>query len=135
MSMMMYYSALAVICAVIVIGIWLVMNLSSRVKALSARSDEQQKLIVELRGELHNVQDALHELRTGSLGVGQKVRELVSQLQETQALQDELKGAEPESKLYRTATKLAQQGATVEEIMQECELPRAEAELLVQLHQ
>jgi hypothetical protein len=41
---------------------------------------------------------------------------------------------DPESKLYNRAMKMVQLGAGLEEIMLECELPRAEAELLLNLH-
>ncbi|MDN4503111.1 DUF2802 domain-containing protein [Alteromonadaceae bacterium BrNp21-10] len=134
---MTYQSALLIVSCILAISVcgWLVVRLSSRVESLSKKTAEQNKQLLELRSEVQALQDALHEIRAGSLGVGQKVRDLVSQLQETKAAQDELKGTEPESKLYGVATKMAKQGASVDEIMQECELPRAEAELLVQLHQ
>ena len=41
---------------------------------------------------------------------------------------------DPESRFYTRAVKLVELGATLEEIMRECELPRAEAELLVNFH-
>jgi hypothetical protein len=40
----------------------------------------------------------------------------------------------PENKLYSRAVKMVELGAGVEEIMAECELPKAEAELLLSLH-
>ncbi len=40
----------------------------------------------------------------------------------------------PEDKFYARALKLAQKGADVEEIVQECEIPRAEAEMLLSVH-
>jgi hypothetical protein len=41
---------------------------------------------------------------------------------------------DPESKIYSRAMKMVQMGATLDEIMLECELPQAEAELLFNLH-
>ena len=42
---------------------------------------------------------------------------------------------DPESKMYSRAMKMVQLGADLDEIIRECELPRAEAELLYNLHQ
>ncbi|MCJ8319588.1 MAG: DUF2802 domain-containing protein [Colwellia sp.] len=41
---------------------------------------------------------------------------------------------QPEDKLYTRAFKLAAKGADVEEIITECELPRAEAEMLLSVY-
>ena len=40
----------------------------------------------------------------------------------------------PENKLYSRAVKMVELGADLHEIMTECELPKAEAELLISLH-
>lgn len=54
-------------------------------------------------------------------------------LQQQEAIQ-EVAEQEPESKFYQRAARLVQQGASLEEIMDACELPRAEAELLYNLY-
>lgn len=41
---------------------------------------------------------------------------------------------QPQDKFYIRANKLASLGADVEEIMAECELPRAEVEMLIAIH-
>ena len=41
---------------------------------------------------------------------------------------------DPESKIYSRAMKMVHLGASLDEIMLECELPQAEAELLFNLH-
>ncbi|WP_088331515.1 DUF2802 domain-containing protein [Lacimicrobium sp. SS2-24] len=88
----------------------------------------------ELNRQLTLLTESMHELRSGSIGVGKKVKGLEAQLRQLQEKQQQLEEMEPESKLYSGAVKLLQQGASVEEVMQECELPRAEAELLFSLH-
>jgi hypothetical protein len=47
----------------------------------------------------------------------------------------QLQEQQPEDKLYSRAFKLAALGADINEIMQECELPRAEAEMLMSVYQ
>ncbi len=45
-----------------------------------------------------------------------------------------IKNEQPEDKLYRRALKMVELGADIDEVMSECELPRAEAELLFSIH-
>lgn len=111
----------------VVLLIWRQQNRRADFEALSAQLQEQQQ-------QLTILQEAMHELRTGSIGVGKKVRTLEAQLVQLQEKQQELEEMEPDSKLYTGAVKLLQRGASVEEVMQECELPRAEAELLFSIH-
>jgi len=90
----------------------------------------------------------IEEIRSGFIGIGQRVialenqqLSLAGQLQEVAANQTQLAEQQqkidmfdPDSKLYNRAMKMVQLGAPLEEVMRECELPRAEAELLYNLH-
>lgn len=48
---------------------------------------------------------------------------------------EQLLHQQPEDKLYTRAQKLVELGADLAEIMRECEIPRAEAEMLLSIHQ
>ena len=74
------------------------------------------------------------ELQSVSLGAGQKLIELERKLVALNEVQQEMSVQTPENKLYSRAVKMVELGAGIEEIMQECELPKAEAELLLSLH-
>ncbi len=88
------------------------------------------------------------ELRSGLIGVGQRLLQLeqawqrsqqdlqmvANEIEQISEHQQKLQLFDPESKLYNRAMKMVQLGAGLDEIMQECELPRAEAELLLNLH-
>ena len=74
------------------------------------------------------------ELQSVSLGTGQKLIELERKLVSLNEVQQEMSVQTPENKLYSRAVKMVELGAGVEEIMAECELPKAEAELLLSLH-
>ena len=83
----------------------------------------------------------LEELRSGLIGVGQRVLKLQERqqglrqdLDELQQQQQVIALSDPESKIYSRAVKMVELGADLEEIIRECELPRAEAELLFNLH-
>lgn len=111
-------------------------DLSAAPEASEAGAPQQlTEQITLLRAELA-------ELRSGVIGVGQRVLQLEEQLatqnEQLEALaerQQALEMTEPESKIYSRAMKMVQLGADLDEIMRECELPRAEAELLYNLHQ
>lgn len=76
----------------------------------------------------------LVEIHSGSIGMGKKIQQLESLVRKTQENQQNLVAQAPENRLYTRAVKMVQLGATIEELMAECELPRAEAELLLNLH-
>ena len=117
--------------------------------------NKQKQTIQALTSQLHNLnarqapvekrlsqfKEAIHEIRTGTLGLGNRIKELEGQLAELQnqqvVLSDKqvaMEHQEASTPLYTSAAKLVASGASVEEIMQECDLPRAEAELLISLH-
>lgn len=108
----------------------------------------QSQRMEELQQALNISRAEVEELRNGVIGVGQRVlvverslqqlqlnqQSLVSELEQLSEHQQKIQLADPESKLYSRAMKMVQLGAGLDEIMQECELPRAEAELLLNLH-
>lgn len=55
------------------------------------------------------------------------IQEDIIKLQQTQAQQ-------PEDKLYSRAFKMVALGADADELVRECEIPRAEAEILIAIH-
>lgn len=105
----------------------------------------QHQLALE---QLRLISTEIEEIRAGFIGIGQRVIALEqqhqlfnSQLQEIAESQNQLAEQQqkidmfdPDSKLYNRAMKMVQLGAPLEEVMRECELPRAEAELLYNLH-
>lgn len=53
---------------------------------------------------------------------------------ELEAELEKLRHEQPEDRLYRRASKMIELGAGIEEVIAECELPRAEAELLFSIN-
>lgn len=100
-----------------------------QVSALKLLFKEQQRQIADLKNQLH-------EMRCGALGVGSRVQHVEGQLAQAIERQEELAKVQtdPQSKLYGHAMKMVELGASIDEIIDECDLPRAEAELLVSLH-
>jgi len=133
---------LAAVATLLVIALFLQLNkqkqtiqmLSEQLHSINARQAPLEKRVSQSK-------ELIHEVRTGTLGLGNRVKELEAQLSELQnqqtALSDKqvaMEHQEASTPLYTRAAKLVASGASVEEIMQECDLPRAEAELLLSLH-
>jgi septal ring factor EnvC (AmiA/AmiB activator) len=115
-------------------------------KQLTQQQNQFEKQLEFSAQQLEQSQHEIEELRAGLIGVGQRVLQLDSALSElgsqvSAAVKDltdkqqALELTDPESKIYSRAMKMVQLGADLEEIIRECELPRAEAELLFSLHQ
>jgi hypothetical protein len=86
----------------------------------------QQQLLVN--------QQEIHEVRSGSIGVGEKVKALMRLIKQTEAKQELLATQDPQSRLYNQAAKLVASGCSIEDVMRECDMPKAEAELVFNLH-
>jgi predicted nucleic acid-binding Zn-ribbon protein len=94
----------------------------------------QDNLLTELAKKVNNLTDELHEIRSGNYGVINRVKELVHQVDNLQSAQQNLVEQDPQSRFYSKGTKLISQGASLEDVMRECDMPVAEAELLFNLH-
>jgi len=111
-----------------------IQELTAQLQSLNVRQAPLEKRILQFK-------ELIHEIRTGTMGLGNRIKELEEQLAELQnqqvVLSDKqvvMEHQEASTPLYTRAAKLVASGASVEEIMQECDLPRAEAELLISLH-
>ncbi|MFW8590208.1 DUF2802 domain-containing protein [Glaciecola sp. 2405UD65-10] len=74
-----------------------------------------------------SIQDEVSEIRHQLALNSQELRQLENQ---TQQLQHQ----DPGIRMYTKANELVAAGASLEDIMEACELPRAEAEVLIGLH-
>ena len=102
-------------------------KLKSKVEALTL-------LVKESDRQREAVKRELNELRSGTIGMGRKVAEIEKRLTKQSDLIDEASQQDPQAKLYSRAVKMIALGAGIEELMLECELPKAEVELLLRLH-
>lgn len=117
-------------------------------KLQAARFEELVEERTLLSQQLATVSAELEELRSGLFGLGQKVKlnqkdvtelqdaihAIASEVNQLTEQQHKIEMFDPDSKLYSRAMKMVQLGASLDEIIAECELPRAEAELLFNLH-
>ncbi|WP_199524094.1 DUF2802 domain-containing protein [Pseudoalteromonas sp. bablab_jr011] len=100
----------------------------------SAAIQTKQKQLQETQQQLSILRSEVAEIRAGMLSIGKRVVAVEEKSQELEQLQDAQKYDDPNAKIYSRAVKMVELGADLEEIIHECELPRAEAELLMSLH-
>jgi regulator of replication initiation timing len=84
--------------------------------------------------QTHILRSEISELRTGLLSIGKRVLDVEQQNQDLVQQQAAQKYDDPDAKIYSRAVKMVGLGADLDEVIRECELPRAEAELLFSLH-
>ena len=132
MSFSLLLSLIALIISIVLI---VFLNVLFKHYKFQLKTIESQKnLLTELSKKVNNLNEELHEIRSGNYGVIGRVKQLVQQVDNLQLAQQNLVEQEPQSKFYSKGTKLISQGASLEDVMRECDMPVAEAELLFNLH-
>lgn len=112
-----------------VLGLFVLMNVPVwlKVRRLSVR-DRQRN------AEVQALQNDLRALCAGAVGVGEHVERVEQQMRRLAERQDQVDLRDPAAQSYRHAIKLAQKGASIEELMSASGLVRGEAELLMRLY-
>jgi hypothetical protein len=100
----------------------------------AAAIQAKQKQLQEAQQQLSILRSEVAEMRAGMLSIGKRVVAVEEKNKKLEQLQDAQKYDDPNAKIYSRAVKMVELGADLEEIIRECELPRAEAELLMSLH-
>lgn len=103
-------------------------------KRLDQRFSLTEQALKQAKNERKNIRKQITELHSGAVGIGNKFIALELQLDQLNSQQQDIVDFDPESKLYSRAVKMVELGADLAEVMAECELPKAEAELLLSLH-
>ncbi|KUI98797.1 DUF2802 domain-containing protein [Vibrio sp. MEBiC08052] len=82
---------------------------------------------------LQKANKQLVELRSVVVGLGQKISEQEQIILHQDERIKELEQQDSDARLYTRASKMVQLGADINELIEECELPKAEAELMLSL--
>ena len=134
---------LVLIVAALAIGLLLYFGflwtqLKSRVEYLEAQLNTNQSLTQGLQKEVEQFQLTSIQLNKQDQEAEQAIIALKEYLDmELGKLTQQLSlisADEPVDKLYSRALKLVAKGADLDELISECELPRAEAEMLLAIH-
>ena len=136
MSFQLLLSLIALFVSIICLILYAL--LFKRIKTHQETVISQGHLQSELSRNINDLKEELHEIRSGNYGVINRVKELVHQVDNLQTAQQDLAAnlveQDPQSRFYSKGAKLISQGASLEDVMRECDMPAAEAELLFNLH-
>ena len=136
MSFTLLLSLIALILSIICLAFLIVLfkRCNSQFETLTFQAD----LLSQLSKKVNNLNEEIHEIRSGNYGVISRFKELVLQVNNLQIAQQKLSEnlveQDPQSRFYSKGAKLISQGASLEDVMRECDMPAAEAELLFNLH-
>ncbi|MDD1783245.1 DUF2802 domain-containing protein [Enterovibrio sp. ZSDZ35] len=100
---------------------------------LEAKFQAMELLLKNARQQHESLSKQFNELRAGSIGMSQKLAELSHRFDDLLEKQNELEMHDQDGKLYSRASKMVELGADINELMEECDLPKAEAELLLSI--
>ncbi|CZF77220.1 MULTISPECIES: DUF2802 domain-containing protein [Grimontia] len=100
---------------------------------LEAKFQAMELLYKNARQQQESLSKQFNELRAGSIGMSQKLAELSQRFDELLDKQNEMEMQDPDGRLYSRASKMVELGADLRELMEECDLPKAEAELLMNI--
>ncbi|MCM2678994.1 DUF2802 domain-containing protein [Echinimonas agarilytica] len=103
-------------------------------ESVDRRLNAIEQIVRQLSRANDPILNDIQEIRTGSLAVGRRLGLLEQRLSDLVDQQPTVDDLEPQRRIYSRAVRMVELGADIDEIMQECELPRAEAELIVNLH-
>ena len=105
-------------------------------KQRRARTPEQglRGDIEALRRDIEALQDDISALCSGANGVGMHLSKIDRQLMRVNERQDQFELRDSVHSEYDQAVRMIQRGAGIDEIVSQCNLARAEAELLSRLH-
>ncbi|WP_028024800.1 DUF2802 domain-containing protein [Enterovibrio calviensis] len=101
--------------------------------SLDAKFQAMELLFKNSRQQHESLSKQFNELRAGSIGMSQKLAELSQRFDDLVYKQNELEMHDPDGRLYSRASKMVELGADIHELMEECDLPKAEAELLLSI--
>ncbi|RXJ72937.1 DNA repair protein [Veronia nyctiphanis] len=124
------YVLLAISC---VISIVVLLKSRSYKKEMETKMQAMELLLKNSRKQHENLTNQFTELRAGAMGMSQKLAELSGQFDGLVDKQNEIEMLDPDGRLYSRATKMVDLGADINELMEECDLPKAEAELLMNI--
>ena len=132
----MSFSLLLSLTALIVsiVGVIFLVVLFQRYKTQLEIVVSHGNSLSDLSKKVHNLSEQIHEIRSGNYGVISRVKELVQQVDDLHIAQQNIVEQDSQSRFYSKGAKLISQGASLKDVMRECDMPAAEAELLFNLH-
>jgi predicted RNase H-like nuclease (RuvC/YqgF family) len=113
-------------------------NLQSDIEAQELLFNELQSFQYILKNQLADLDNTFKKQKLENEQVNKQLEHRIRVLQQESTTQkqliEQLKNEQPQDKLYSRAFKLVALGADIDEVVRECDIPRAEAEMLMSVH-
>jgi len=110
-----------------------------QIQSTALMVNELQVLNEKLQQELGAIRGASDKAAIENSQVSKqlehRIKNLQNQIVEQKQSLEQLQNSQGQDKFYNRAFKLAEKGAGIDEIISECELPRAEVEMLLSVYQ
>lgn len=127
-----------VLCVFILILIVAIGVIYSHVRTLRAAlndcENKNAEAILRVEAIANNANNQQTEAQARTLVITRHLKELEEKQTDIENHVRELKLQDPSLRLYQRAAELVKQGASIDEIIEACDIPRAEAEMLVMVH-
>ncbi|MGY5449865.1 DUF2802 domain-containing protein [Agarivorans sp. MS3-6] len=114
-------------------GYWLTYKAKQQVASSDKKMASLEVVTKNLLVSHRSVEKQLQEIHLANASLVKELERQSEQVEQAFLRTSEIQSQDPDSKLYTRAVKLVELGADLEEVMRECELPKAEAELLLSL--
>lgn len=112
----------------------LALNLEQFRQEIMAVSVHDQQSLVNVKKQQQEMLQHLEQTIASISAVVKQTSELTQELESTKDQVNILNARSTEQRLYGRAKKMIEMGAELDELINECEVPRAEAELLLSLY-
>ena len=128
------------VLALAIAAIALVLLVAFCIQSFQYRKRTEQTLetlrqqVVSISAQSKDVGHQVEEQQNRSLVQSKHIQQLQEEITGFNNQIRELKLQDPSMRMYQRAAELVKQGASLEEVMESCDIPRAEAELIVTIH-
>ncbi len=144
------YVLIGVATMVVILFVWLlyqnfyIRSMKQAYSDLAENMNGVADILIKFKGEARRwdyISKAVTDAGTAQSSIQQLIGDLQSRCEyleskvsELEQKYEEIQYQDPEGKMYNRAVKMVKAGSSIREIMEECEIPEAEAKLLISIH-
>ena len=134
LSPTLIYISIAVLLALFLMLLVYVNSLNRSLQQSQSELKQLKQFTAMQQKQLKDLSHELQAMTSAAYGVGKRINQLSAQLRELDDRQEEFDLKEQGAQSMQQAIALVHKGASIEELMETCEMSRGEAELLIMVH-
>ncbi len=128
------FGAIAVLLILFILLAFYVYNLVASLHQASLEIKKLKQFTSLQQKQLKNLSHELQSMTNAAYGVGKRINQLAGHIRELDDRQEEFDLKDQGSHSMQQAIALVHKGATIEDLVESCELSAGEAELLIMVH-